>query len=125
MTGARTRQYARRILVALVLGVCCGAFVGNRVGDELLDLGGSWPTVLWLLGAVAGAALTWTTIEDASMPSRRSALGVLAVVLLAISCIALLHAPIAYYASSVVLLGGGVVFFVLTRPGRPHASDDP
>lgn len=112
------------MLVALVLGVSCGAVVGNVIGDDLLDLGGSWPTVLWLLGAVAGAALTWATTGDPSLPSRTSALGAAVVALLAIGCIALLHEPVAYYASVVVLLGGGAVLFVLAQRRRTHSSSD-
>jgi peptidoglycan/LPS O-acetylase OafA/YrhL len=125
MMREQGRQRARRMLVALVVGVSCGAVVGNVIGDDLLDLGGNWPTVLWLVGAVAGAALTWTTTEDPSLPSRTSALGAAAVALLAISCIALLHEPIAYYASAVVLLGGGAVLFVLTQRQPHDAADGP
>jgi drug/metabolite transporter (DMT)-like permease len=122
--GAKGRQHARRILVTLALGISCGALADNAIGDDLLDLGGSWPTVLWLVGAVAGAALTWTTTsEDTPLPSRTSALGTLAVVVLAIACIVLLREPIAYYASAVILLAGGTVLFALTRPRRHHASD--
>ena len=121
MMGAK--QHARRMLVAVALGISAGAVVGNVLADDLLDLGGSWPTVLWLVAAVAGGALTWTTSADPSLPSRKAVLGAGVVVALAISCIALLHAPIAYYSSAVVLLGGCVVLFVVTRRERHHGQN--